>query len=439
MKANGQANSRYHNASRSVRFSHNKKKSLVLPPLFLPLSSTLPSPPLPQHLQPTFAMAASPDQPSTPPPRGSTDHTSTTPGRVVEAKETKSIHDLTMSSDDELFQGSPKKVKLSHPRPGKDAEKILTPFLPETGASIEAGVPTTDCAPSDSNTPIVPADIEAECLVVTPPATSPTLGACEDVPITISEGFLAATPEPTSPVPDAAPQNDNRPSRCSTPSDHWCADDYGVFDPDERENFAFASYDGDIFTDPSAFKEHIMYWAMMENDRKFRRHLQDCLRGSARTWYESLNEEEREDLRESTLEDWLDLLIANFSADYDDVMKIIKAAPWDWSKVQKKVKPEDWLEYLYGCATQVSEYQWEALHIAWGQIDPEMRDDVPEPDSDIEYQDFLDYLEQANEEWRETLRLKNQKEQKEQKGNNGSKGKKGIRRTKRTKAKTGKR
>jgi hypothetical protein len=334
---------------------------------------------------------------------------------VIEAKD-KNFLDLTMSSDDELVQRSPKKVKLSHPRSRKNAENAATLDLPETGASVEPGAPATDCAPSDGNAPTVPADTEAECLVATPPATSPTLGACEDAPISISEGSLTATPEPASPVPDAAPAKDNFPSRCSTPSDHWCADDYGVFDPDERENFAFASYDGDIFTDPSAFKEHIMYWAMMENDRKFRRHLQDCLRGSARTWYESLNEEEREDLRESTLEDWLDLLIANFSADFDDVMKIIKDAPWDWSKVRKKVKPEDWLEYLYGCASQVSEYQWEALHIAWEQIDPEMRDDVPEPDSDCEYQDFLDYLEQANEEWRETFSVE---------GPEGTKGTKG--------------
>lgn len=380
-------------------------------------------------------MAAFPHPPSTPPPRGSTDPTSNTPGRVIEAKDNENFLDLTMSSDVELVQRSSKKIKLNHPRSGKDVENAAPLVLTETGASVEAGAPATDCGPSDGNTVTALADIDAECLVATPPATSPTLGACEEAPISISEGSLTATPEPAFPVRDAAPSKDNPPSRCSTPSDHWCADDYGVFDPDERENFAFASYDGDIFTDPNAWKEHIMQWAMMENDRKFKRHLQDCLRGSARTWYEQvLNDDDREGLREGSLEDWLDLLIANFSADYEDVMKLIKDSPWDWSMVRRKVRPEDWLEFLYGCARQVSDYQWEALHIAWEQIDPEMRGDMREPDCDADYQDFLAHLEEANEEWRETLRLKDEKERKKQKGVKGAKPA-----TKATKGKKGKR
>lgn len=397
--------------------------------LFLPLSSTLPSPPLPQHLQPTFAMAASPDPPSAPLPRGSTDPTSTTPSQVIEAKETKKFHDLTMSSDDELVQGSPKKVKLSHPRSAKDAGRAVTLDLTETGASTEAGAPTIHCVPTENNAPpTVPMETDAECLVVTPPATSPTLGACEDAPITISEGSLTATPEPVSPLPDAAPQNDNPTSRCSTPSDHWCADDYGIFNPDDRNDFPFASVDGDIFTDPIAFKEHILDCAMMEDDRKFKHHLQDCLRGSARTWYEQeLNDDDREGLREGPLEDWLDNLCYKFGADFDEVLKIMKDAPWDWPMVRKGNKPEYWLEYQFGCARQLCEDHWGALHLAWEQIDPEMRDDVPEPDGDCEYQDFLDYLEQANEKWREIVREKDKKEKKEKQGQKGQKGKRGKR------------
>jgi hypothetical protein len=82
----------------------------------------------------------------------------------------------------------------------------------------------------------------------------------------------------------------------------------------------------------------------------------------------------------------------------------------------------------------VSDYQWEALHIAWEQIDPEMRGDMREPDCDADYQDFLAHLEEANEEWRETLRLKDEKERKKQKGVKGAKPA-----TKATKGKKGKR
>jgi hypothetical protein len=47
MKADGQTNSMYNNASRRFRFTHNKKKSLVFLPLFPSFSLTVPSPPLP--------------------------------------------------------------------------------------------------------------------------------------------------------------------------------------------------------------------------------------------------------------------------------------------------------------------------------------------------------------------------------------------------------
>jgi hypothetical protein len=332
---------------------------------------------------------------------------------VIEAKETETFLDLTMSSDDELVQGSSKKVKLSHPRPrsGKDAEKALTLALTESGASAEAGAPTTDCAPSEGNAPTAPANTEAECLVATPPATSPTLGACEDAPITISEGSLTVTPEPTSPVPDGAPPNNDPLSRSSTPDDYWCADDYGVFNPDDRENFPFASVDRDIFTDPYAYKEYILECAMMEfNERKFRRNLQDCLRGSARTWYErELNDEERDELREGFLEDWLDCLIRKFHANPDEAMELIKDAPWDWSYVRKGNEPEHWLEYQFGCARQVCEYHWEALHLIWEQIIPEMRGDVPEPVRGCEYQGFLEDMEEANEKWRKKVGFKGSK------------------------------
>ncbi|KAF3396309.1 hypothetical protein F1880_007018 [Penicillium rolfsii] len=370
-------------------------------------------------------MAASPYPPSSPLSRGSTDPTSTSPARVLEAIEAKKVHDLDMPADDELVQGSPKEVKLSDPRAGKDAEKAVSLDLTEIVACADASTSTIDCASPVGNALTVPAKFDAESFVVTPPATSPTIGACEGTPVTITEGSLTATPEPTSPVPDAAPPTENSPSRCTTPSDHWCANDYGVFNPDEREKFPFASADGDIFTDPNAFKEYILDCAMMEDDRKFKRHLQDCLRGSARTWYEQeLNDDDREDLREGALEHWLDFLCHKFGADFDEVIKVMKDAPWDWSMVRKGNRPEDWLEYQFGCARQVCEDHWEALHLTWEQIDPEMRDDVPEPDIDAKYQGFLRNLEQADKKWHEMLR---KKDEREKKGGKGQKRKRGER------------
>jgi hypothetical protein len=314
---------------------------------------------------------------------------------VIKDKRTEDSYDSNLSSDGELVRGPSKKVKLTPRFSAGYAEKNDTPFPVESAAS-----------PVDESPATFPVDADAECFAATPPPTSPPLGPHEGASITIPDDCL-----PAATVPDAFSVGDEPPtSRPSTPSEHWCASDYPVFDPDDP-NFEFGTYDGEKFTDPFAYKEHIMELAMWEHStRKFIRHLQDCLQGSAATWYrEELTEEDREELRDGFLEDWLDALIFRFSRPFEEYLEKLKENPLDLTVVQKGWDMEDWMEEQFNRANPVSDEHWEALHLIWESIDPALRQDVPEPDEDSEYQDFLGDLEDACVEWRRMLGLKPKK------------------------------
>lgn len=339
-------------------------------------------------------MSAFPDPPSTP-PRGSVNLTSATPTGVIKDKKTEDSYDFNMSSEDELVRGPSKKVKLTPRFSAGDAEENDIPFLVERAASPEDEAPAT-----------FPVDADAECFVATPPPTSPPLGPHKWASFSLENYRL-----PAATVPDTFSAGDEPPtSRASTPSEPWCASDYPVFDPDDPD-FDFGTYDGEKFTDPCAYKEHIMGLSIWgHSNRMFTRHLQDCLQGSAATWYrEELTEEDREDLRDGPLEDWLDALRYRFSRPPEWYLEKINENPLDLTVVRQGWDMEDWMAEQFNRANPVSDEHWEALHMIWESIDPALRQDVPEPDKHSQYWDFLEDLEDAYEEWRRMLGLKPKK------------------------------
>lgn len=347
-------------------------------------------------------MSAFPDPPSTP-PRGSVNPTSITSTEVIEEMDSEDFYDSTSSSDDELVQGPSKKVKLTPRDSAGDAVKNDTAVPAKDAASPKDGTLTEGSVHSeDKASATVPADTDAECLVATPPPTSPPLGPSEDASIAVPEDSLPATTVPD--VPSAGDERSASPS--SSSSEPFCAENYPIFDPDDP-GYEFGDYDGEVFTDPHAYRRYMLErrtWGLVE--RRIIRHLQDCLRGSALTWYhEELNDEAREDLRYGVLEDWVDVLCYRFSRPAQDYMEKIKENPLDLTVVRASREIEWWLSGQFNRADPVSETHCEALHLVWESIDPELRKDVSEPDSDSDYHSFLWDLEHAHVEWRLKLGL----------------------------------
>ncbi|KAJ5381422.1 uncharacterized protein N7496_003850 [Penicillium cataractarum] len=347
-------------------------------------------------------MSAFPDPPSTP-PRGPVNPTSATPTGMIDDMESDDFYDSTSSSDDELIQGPSKKVKLTPRDSAGDAVKNDTPVPAKGAASPKDGTLTEGSVHSEGKAPAsVPADTDAECLVATPPPTSPPLGPREDTTVAVPGDSLPATT-----VPDA-PSAGNEPpaSRESTPSEPFCATNYPIFDPDDSD-YEFGDYDATVFTEPYAYRQYMLerqVWRMVES--RITRHLQDCLRGSALTWYqEELNDEEREDLRDGSLEDWVDSLCDRFSRPPEDHLEKIKENPLDLTVVRASKNIDYWLDGQFKRADPVTDEHWEALHMVWESIDPELRKDVPEPDSDSCYVGFLWDLEHAHVQWRLRLGL----------------------------------
>lgn len=395
-------------------------------------------------------MFAFPDPPSTPPPGDSTRPTPSTPVKVMKSKSFEDPSDPAMSSDDELMRGPPpKKIKLKHV-PSADEPEIPEHLLwtsdsdpPEDGIAADESmrrpplkkiklkhvpftndpeiakhlVRTDDSDPAEDETsadnsapsegPVIPAaptDIAIERGVATPPATSPALGPSEDTPVAITETAVVS-PKSASPVPDAAAaEPPNSPSPSPVPG--WDASNYPVFCPDDDKEFGPDESGAGVISDSYDFKNYIMELDYHYSFSKYLPHLHECLRGSARDWWDGLSDDERKTMRYGCLEHFLDCLCWAFPPDSQEYLDIIRYNPWDWVSVRKGRSIEGWLEGLFGLAERCHDEHWEALHIIWQQIDPVMRKDVPEPDENTVYDGFLFDLESAVKVWKYILRYK---------------------------------
>ncbi|KAJ5461478.1 uncharacterized protein N7458_003030 [Penicillium daleae] len=349
-------------------------------------------------------MSAFPNPPSTPPLRGSVEPTLSTPVESIETMEDVEYIDLTVSSDDEMVQGPPKKIKLIKPLPAGDAEKDVIPAPTADGITVEDDAPM-----NASRTENGTFDTNAECLVATPPATSPPPGTFKDVPGDIPDETAAIAGETTTSVPNAVSASDEGPVPwLRRPCSPWSPGHYPVFDPDD-ECFEFGSFDGDIFTEPYAFKEAVLLVLHYEHrsESTLVENLQDCLRGSALTWYlEELTDKEREDLRDGDVEYWLDALIERFCLDYEEYVRRLGEQALGLEALRHDCDLEEWVESMFTNARPICDGDLEALHLIWEQIDPALREDVPEPDERTEYQDLMENLARAEVKWRKMLGLK---------------------------------
>lgn len=355
-------------------------------------------------------MSAFPDPPSTPPPGGSTGPTPSTPVKVMKSKDFEDLSDPAMSSDDEsMRRPPPKKIKLKHVPFANDTE--IAKHLVQAGDSdpAEDEISADGSAPSEGpGIPAGPTDIDIECGVPTPPGTSPALGPREDTPAAIPGETALALPKAAPLVPDAAASDFEPPnSRSPSPVPGWDASNYPVFCPDEDKEFGPDECGAGVISDSYDFKDYIMELDYHDYFRKYLPHLHECLRGSARDWWDGLSDDTRENLRYGCLEHFLDCLCWAFPPDSEEYLEIIRYNPWDWVSVRTGHSIEGWLESLFGLAERCHDEHWKALHIIWQQIDPVMRKDVPEPDENTGYDRFLFDLESAVKVWKYIIRYKN--------------------------------
>ena len=374
---------------------------------FLPLHKrTTPPPRFFSALSKPFMMESSPEPPSSPPHEDSEDSPWASPAKPRKGRGPRPIAGALGSSDDEPARISMRKVRLAPRRSARIAEKLqnLSSSQDETPAEehvLKQGDDDTK-SPHTSN---------KEIRVTTPPATSPAANAEDNLTIAstatsqvadIEDNIAIAPPaEEASTTSALETVHDDSFSDTSDTGTEWDAGQYGVFDPDDKD-FVGHSYDGDIWTCPFAFRDYILEAAMFEcNERKFRHHLQDCLRGSAREWYDKeLDDQERRELRHGFLEDWLSNLVWRFRPDPVITFELLESNPWTWESVRKNMDIEDWLLAQYAHTEAHGGRENERLQFIWETMSPEMRCDVPEPEGCTTYQDFLKDLVRANEQWR---------------------------------------
>ena len=172
--------------------------------------------------------------------------------------------------------------------------------------------------------------------------------------------------------------------------------------PDEHGLGPIAMVGSDtVYRDIYTWVDYLRDLARTHSINEVRQNIQQCLRGSAATWWiVELTVEDRRKLRNAHLERWFPLLIERFKIQRSVALTKLTSSSYTWGDLDRS--PRMWIhEMLRYTKAAGLESTYMGLSIIWSRFAANLRKDIPMPMPTTKLVDFLEQVDTLYPAWRE--------------------------------------
>lgn len=189
-------------------------------------------------------------------------------------------------------------------------------------------------------------------------------------------------------------------------ADRFNSDDVGYFDPfyegKSVDTAPAIEHTGKstFFRDIHVFIDRVKDVARAKGEELLRQNLQICLRGSALAWYTTELTENDKRLVAYGIEEWYRLLLARWKQPRSQGMSVLLREKYSMQDAARHREPREFAQTIMRAAQNADMgVMKDHILLIWNGLDTEFQRDIPEPDTNTDYNKFLESLDKRKYQW----------------------------------------